>query len=382
MKIKKIKKIVLLSCLIGLIVNRPIPLDKFFIFIYILLKFLKKEIKFSKYNKFIILALITISSSSFIINFPSSSVQIFFPLFFLIGGILLSKTDIDLLAIIRKILFINVIFGLLAVLLALFFGIDNPFVFSLAEKNLPDIYAPYGFSPTQQVYGTFCILVLIISFEYKKYDWVFYISLFAVLLTLNRCTLIFLGILLFIYKPKIFIVICTIMCIFIIKYWDEIQLILFSTANLDSRIELRRGAELSFWQSHDMLVYIFGRGTPNISDNIAFQTIWERTYIEHGLDFILHCYGFFGLSIILMIIFLFLCYLLINKQWGLALFSLYYLLFEPIFTHEFLASSFLFFIGVILLIKNKNMKSGKTKDSINTIKNNSDHGILCNNSNI
>lgn len=353
--------------LLCLTINQTIPLDKIFILVYVASSYLKKEIKFNKYNKYILLALGILSILSFIINIPNFSIQIFYPLFFLAGGILLSKTDTSLLTI-RKIMFFNVIFGLLAVLAAIL-GFDNPFVFSLWEKNLPDIYAPYGFSPTQQVYGTFCILVLIISFEHKKFDFFFYITLFAAILTLNRCTLIFLGIILFIYRPKIFTTLCIILCIIIIKYWDEIQLILFSTTNLDSRDELRRGVEISFWQSHNTIVYIFGRGTTNVTENIAYQTVWERTYIEHGLDFILHCYGFFGLSIILIIVASFLCSLLIKRQWGLALISFYYLLLEPLFTHEFLASSFFFYIGVILLIKKKHIKYSNTIDSINSITN-------------
>lgn len=374
MKLKKNWNNIFLVCLT---INRVIPLDKIFILIYIVYLYFIQKIRLSRNNKILMTVLSFMAIISFFINFPNSSIQIFYPLFFLIGGLLLSKTDINLL-IIRKILLVNVIFGLLAVLLAVL-GIDNPFVFSLWEKNLPDIYAPYGFSPTQQVYGTFCILVLLISFEYKKLDFFFYITLFAVILTLNRCTLIFLGIILLIYRPKIFTLLCIVLCVFIVKYWDEIQLILFSTTNLDSRTELRGGAEISFWNSHNSIVYIFGRGTTNVTENIAYQTVWERTYIEHGLDFVLHCYGFLGLFIILIIILLFLCYLLINKQWGLALISLYYLLFEPLFTHEFLASSFFFFIGVVLLIKKKHIK---LDNSIKTINTNSDHDILYHNSNI
>lgn len=326
--------------------NKPFPLDKILIIPYIFFLYTCKHIKLFKTEKLILGILFFTTTLSFLINYPNGSIQIYYPIFFLSAGLLATHTKINLL-VVRKILSINIIFGLGATIAA-FLGFENEFSYSLREKMLPYIYGPYGLSPTQQVYGTFCILIQIISFEYKKYDWLFVSSLICMIFTLNRCTLLFFGILLFVYKRKYFISLCIIGIITIINYWDIISSIMFSTTNLESRDDLRKGAEISFWKSNDMIIYLFGRGNTNTTENIAARTYWERTYIEHGLDFILHCYGYIGLTIIVILILGFIFKLIRKKQLGYALIITYYLMIEPFFTHEFLASSFFYFVLIIL----------------------------------
>lgn len=329
-------------------VNKPFPIDKLLIILYIFFLYTCKKVKLPNTDKAILGILFFTATLSFIINYPNGSVQIYYPIFFLLTGLLATHIKIDLLTV-RNILSFNVLFGLAATIAA-FLGFENEFSYSLREKMLPYIYAPYGFSPTQQVYGTFCILVQIISFEYKKYDWVFIISLICMILTLNRCTLLFFGILLFVYKRKYFISLCIAGIILIITYWDTISTIMFSTTNLESREDLRKGAEISFWKSNDIMVYLFGRGNTNTTESIAARTYWERTYIEHGLDFLLHCYGYVGITIITFIMLGFILKLIKRKQLNYALITLYYLMIEPFFTHEFLASSFFYFIFIILYL--------------------------------
>lgn len=352
-KVMKDIRIVDKFLLLGLTINRGLPLDKVSVFVYVIYFLLKKEVKLTYYNRWIIAALSCVVLLSFCVNFLANvSFQILYPLVFVITGCMIAASDMNLLTI-RKILLVNVIFGIIASLLAIN-GYSNDFSLSLWEKNLPWLYAPFGFSPAIQVFGTFCILVLIISFEYKKFDLFFFITLIAIALTMNRATFVFLAILIFVYKPKVFFMMAILGCFFIIKNWEELELVLFSTTNLNSRVALRQGAELSFWQSNDLIVYLFGRGTPRVSESFAAQTQWERTYIEHGLDFLLHSYGFLGVLVISIIIMSFLFYLFwIKKEKGLFLITFYYFVIEQLLTHEFLASSLCFVVACILLIIKK-----------------------------
>lgn len=339
--------------------NKPFPLDKILIIPYIFFLYTCKHIKFSKIESLILGVLFFAATLSFVINYPNGNIQIYYPIFFLSAGLLAAHSKIDLITV-RKILSFNIIFGLGATIAA-FLGFENEFSYSLREKMLPYIYAPYGFSPTQQVYGTFCILIQIISFEYKKYDWLFIISLICMILTLNRCTLLFFGILLLVYKRKYFISLCIAGITFIITYWEIISSIMFSTTTLESREDLRKGAKISFWESHNAIVYLFGRGNTNTTESIASKTYWERTYIEHGLDFLLHCYGYIGLTIIVLLMLGFIFKFIKKKQFGYAILTIYYLMMEPFFTHEFLASSFFYFILIIIhLSKNQSKKQLQT----------------------
>lgn len=332
--------------LLGLTINTILPLDKVFILFYVLAKYIN-GFHLTRVQIVLSFTVGCIAIGSFLINFPNSNKEIFYPIFFLIGAFFFVKSQVNLLKL-RNVFFVNIVFGLVCALLA-DVGIDNPYSRTLLEKGLPDFFAPLGFSPTNQVFGTFCILHLIISFEYKKMDWTFFITIMSLILSFNRCSLVFLFILLFVYKRKIFYGILCVIIGVLVKWWEELN-ILFSTANLDSRNELRYGVELSFWRSKDWLVYLFGRGDSNTTDKIAVKTIWERTYIENGLDFILHSYGFFGLFIISVILVIFFLWLCKKKEWKYLVFFLYYLLVEQWMTHELLASSFMFFMGVIMTL--------------------------------
>lgn len=331
--------------------NVPIPFDKLLIIPYIMFLSFLKKIKFTRIERLILGILCVIASISFIINYPQSSIQIYYPIIFLAASILAARSNINIL-IVRKILAVNIIIGLIAVI-ASYLGYENNFAFSHAQKMLPYLYGPLGLSPTQQVYGTFCILLQLISFEYKKYDWLFFISILCLILTLNRCSILFFAILIFIYKRNYFYSLCIIGITLILYYWEVISNIMFSTATLDSRGDLRKGAEISFWKSNDIIIYLFGRGNTNTTEAIAARTYWERTYIEHGLDFIFHCYGYIGFSIIALLMIVFIGNLLRKKSIGYALICIYYLMIEPLFTHEFIASSFFYFMFIILYLSNK-----------------------------
>lgn len=336
--------------LFGLTINTIFPVDKVFVLLYIFFKRITGFHMTCEY-KILLFSLGYIASVSFFINYPYSNKEVFYPIFFLIGAFVFVESQVDLLKL-RNIFFVNVVFGLFCAILA-DIGIDNPYSRTLLEKGLPFFFAPLGFSPTNQVFGTFCILHLIISFEYKKMDWTFFITVIALVLSFNRCSLVFLFILLFVYKRKVFYGILFTLVMACIKWWEELK-ILFSTATLNSRNELRHGVVLSFWRSGDMMVYLFGRGNSNTTDKIANKTIWGRAYIENGLDFILHSYGFVGLLVISIALVTLFLWLYKKREWKFLIFFLFYLLVEQWMTHEFLASSFMFFMGIMMaLVKQK-----------------------------
>lgn len=350
--IKKKRKLEYLL-LLGLTINTIFPFDKLFILPYILFKRIS-GIHLSRLSKLVLFCVSLLAFESFIINYPTSNIEIFYPVFFLAGAFYLAYSDIDLL-VVRNIIFINVLFGLICALLA-DYGIENPYSRTLMEKGMPFFFAPLGFSPTNQVFGTFCILHIIISYEYRRMDFFFYITIIACIITFNRCSMLFLLILFFIYKRKLFCGISCIIMLAVAKWVDKLEYLL-STATMESRNELRDGVKYSFWNSRDILVYLFGRGNSNISEHLANKTLWGRTYIENGIDFILHSYGFIGLIIIYIIILKFLWYILRTKKWKYLLFFSYYLLVEQWMTQEFFASSFMFFMGILLLLMKQKQKN-------------------------
>lgn len=342
--------------LLGLTVNTILPIDKYSVLLYLLVKCIN-GFRLTYGQGILLFSIGCVALESFWINYPASNREIFYPIFFLAASFFFIKSNISLLKV-RNIFFVNVLFGLICAILANI-GVGNPYSRTLLEKGLPDLFAPLGFSPTNQVFGTFCVLHLIISFEYRKFDWTFFVTIIALVLSFNRCSIIFLFIILYIYRRKVlYVILCTIVIAFI-KWWKELE-VLLSTATLGSRDELRYGVTLSFWRSKDTMVYLFGRGNSNTTDKIAAKTIWERSYIENGLDFILHSYGFLGLLVISIALVTLFLWIYQKKEWKFLIFFLYYLLIEQWMTHEFLASSFMFFMGIItMLVEQKTIKNSR-----------------------
>jgi hypothetical protein len=339
--------------LFGLTVNTIFPFDKLLIIPFIIYMFIYEHIRLSKTQLIILFSLLAVALNSFVCNWGRANIEIFYPTIFLTGAFLISKSQIDLLFV-RKIILVNIIFGLCCALLA-DFGIQNPYSRTLAEKGLPFLFGPLGFSPTNQVFGTFCILYYIISYEYKKVDWTAILATIGFFMSLNRCTIVFYFLLLCIYSRKLLMTyLCAFVAIFL-SFKDDIM-VLFSTGTIDSRNELRYGVELAYWKSHDLLTYLWGIGNSNTTAEIANKTIWGRTYVENGLDFILHSYGFIGLIVVSIIVSGTLLYLLINKQYKFFAIVSFYLIIAQWLTQEYLASSLMFFIGCIFLLLNNSRK--------------------------
>ncbi|MBM6845365.1 hypothetical protein [Phocaeicola plebeius] len=314
----------------------------------------KSPLKY-KYLLFSILTLLFIFTT--IWANPNSNILLIFPVIFGLLAFLVYDSEEDI-NIIQKALLLNIYFGLLSAILQTigFSLIGNK---SLYEKGLPFLYAPVGFSPTLQVYGTICITWLMIAFEKKQsLSFNYFIVTIATLYTLNRATLITFFLLLFIYKRKfaLSLIITVLITILATPFLKEN---LFSTATMESRGDLRLGADISYWQSNDILIYLIGRGTHFTTEEISNLTFWGLSYIENGVDFIFHSYGIIGfilyISFVLTIIFT----IYQNGKLHLILLVVYYFLIEQQFTNEFLSSSFCLFTASILLLSKNNIGNKK-----------------------
>lgn len=285
---------------------------------------------------------------------PNSNILLVFPVLFGLLAFLAYDAEEDI-TIIQKALLLNIYFGLLS---AIFQTIGIPMIGnkSLYEKGLPFLYAPVGFSPTLQVYGTLCTTWIMIALEKKqKFNINYFIVIIATLCTLSRATLITFFLLLFIYKRKLAICLILLSLTTILSF-SFLRKNLFSTATMESRNDLRLGAEISYWQSNDILIYLIGRGTHFTSDQIADLSFWGQSYIENGIDFIFHSYGIIGFILYLSFVIIVIMTIYKNKNIHLIPIALYYFLIEQQFTNEFLSSSFCIFTASILLLSKFNIK--------------------------
>ena len=296
---------------------------------------------------------------SFFVNFlGQASYNIFFLPVFVSAAHVLYENDIVSIDDVLYALTINVTLGVAFALFANLFG-PNLFSFSLWEKGLPDLYAPMGFSPTQQVFGTLCIINLIICLERRLYSIPFWISLVGVCATFNRCSLLFCCLLFAIYKKGIFLMLFLCCIPIVVFFWGDIYDVFFSLSTLVSRAELREGVDFSYWHSNNIFVYVFGNGNIETLDAIARKTEWGRSNVENGLDFLFHSYGILGFVLYSFLSMCFIFTLYRKKVSRLIPIVLFYLFFEQFFTQEFVSSSFLFFLITVFLLSDLDKKRFK-----------------------
>lgn len=334
-----------------LTINVPLPFDKLIIWVIAFKYYLLNEINFRARCLVIATLIAGLVSIGFIVN-SYHSILIFYPILFTLTAILASKvnTDID---IIRSSLLLNIIVGLICAIVAT--CLQRPMFGSLMllEKGLPFLYAPQGFSPTLQVYGTMCIIWLFISLEKKEpKSYIFYIVLLAATLTFNRSTWIFLFLLLLIYHTKLGLLLSSI-GIAIFAIFEPLRDMFLSTETLSSRGELRLGAALSYWDSPDLFVHLWGKGTHLTTNEVARYTFWGRQYIENGWDFIFHSYGILGFIVYTAMVLYFIFVVCKRGYFKFSLIIIYYYFFEQVLTNEYLASSFCFMTLSLLLLSKK-----------------------------
>lgn len=327
-------------CWIGLIINHGIPIDKIIVFplLYFQLDKLNRQKRKRYGNNFTIICFICLLG--FIFN-SQHNFLILYPLLFLLLAVI-SCDNSNYHAEYKYIklgILLNTIYGLFSVVLNLI-GIDIGGSISLLGRGFEFLKGPSGFSPTLQVYGTLSVTWLFFDFlQHKRLRWLSILFILSVILTINRASFILLFLFFLYIRPKsAFLILLTIIIFLLLN--TDLYNTLTSNSTLQSRSELRYGAYLSWWTSTDPLVIFLGKGTHLTSEAIAKKTIWERTYIENGLDFLLHSYGIIGLMVYIIFIGK-LIYMAFKKHlYRFSIVIIYYYLIEQVFTNEFLSSSF------------------------------------------
>ena len=142
-----------------LTINNIFPFDKISIVVLDVFHSQKNQ-KLDKSVKIILLLCFVILIASFLSNIGASSLRIFYPLLFLYGACIINTEGAD----VKKISYLflpNICFGIFGIFYSLFSGFElNSFVVSSAGKSIIFPICATGFSPTPQVYGTFCVLYL------------------------------------------------------------------------------------------------------------------------------------------------------------------------------------------------------------------------------
>ncbi|HEY6976142.1 MAG TPA: hypothetical protein VH396_07620 [Chitinophagaceae bacterium] len=268
---------------------------------------------------------------------------------------------------------INIIFGLIFDVLALA-GLTDQHV-SPVVKGFTFLYSPRGFTATVQTYGTLCITWLLL-YQLRKelgmtnyIDKVFFIiNTIAILASFNRSTLIFWMVILFFKHRKLFFAIIFFLCILMIKLWNEIITFTTSASSLIARSQLLQGFNLSFIESHSILVYLFGRGSNQYPPEIVKRVRWfNRSDIENGYAMLLHSYGSIGLLVYITLCFSFIFQFIKIRRWAEAVILFYFFFLTQYFTQEFVSVTFDLFLAVMFLTYNiysRQLKSVKGQPAV------------------
>ena len=340
-------------------INNIIPIDK--LSVLFLIPVYLKNTNTRQFNTY--LSVLFLICSYCLIGYTYNSdhsILIFYPILFIFLSVLAGNLEQNPNILITPLKF-NIAFGIFAVILAVF-GIYTPGCIDQLGRGIAFIPGPVGFMPTIQVYGTLCIslIILLIETGRGKSIWM-YIACAAIFVSLNRASLVFLFLILLMYRPKTATFVA-LLSLCAILYFDTLYDYVFSISTLISRSNLRLGAELSYWNSDNTIIHLFGRGTHMTSEFIASRTIWERRYIENGIDFLFHSYGFFGFMIYSLFT-LYVFYVTIKaRQIKLLIFSIYYYLIEQILTNEFLSPSICFFSTTIFFLSKNNITANYTSE--------------------
>jgi hypothetical protein len=158
---------------------------------------------------------------------------------------------------------------------------------------------------------------------------------------------------LFFEFPVFFWSITILMAAIIIKFWNVIALFIFSSASITARSQLLEGFRISYVQSKSARVYLFGRGTDQISEAIAKRVKWTtRTDLENGYAMLLHTYGILGLTTYITVCLYFIFMFLKRKRFKEACFLFFYFFATQYITQEFVSTTFYLLLAVMMLTYN------------------------------
>lgn len=334
-------------------INNVIPIDK--ISIVLLNIMLSPQLKRMNTKVVLVIALLFISLSiSFIVNLGNSSLRIFYPLLFFSGACLLNHRYLNI-KIISYLFLPNIIVGIIGVLYSFLSDFEPNFfaVYAWGKAFLFPTCAT-GFSPTPQVYGTFCVLYIWACLEKKNFDLGFLLSVIGILLSQNRTSFIFALFIIILYKKKFIFIIPILLLLFLYFYSDWVE-DLFNSQNLDSRVINRHQFELVYWNSYDVSRLFWGLGNNEVVPQLLGKSDVNSFYIENGLDFVLAISGINGLILFAIIFTYFMMDLIKKRTFKICSILCYYMVVNQWLTQEFLASSFFYFILFVLVLSQNKM---------------------------
>lgn len=341
----------------------PFPIEKVAIILFLGVVLYKESATFflKRYEFELLTCMLIICCLSFFINFfESTNAIIFFPLIGCIFCYVLARRE-KFIHILYYALLFHFLLALIFFILSYLIGFTR-FSEDMTYKGLPFIHVIKGFTPTIQVFGSLCLAWFLIyyysidkgliSSSHKGY---FYFVALCLFLTLNRTTFLGFGIILYFREKKFFYFLMACAGGLVLVFYKFLILTFFNLSTLDARSELLDGFNKSFWGSYSPLIYIFGRGNNQIGPAILQTVKWDfRKDIENGYAMILNTYGFTGLFFYLIAALLFMYFT--RKNWLMLWMTLFFLLVQPYFTQEYMATSFYISIAAVLFISRNNTK--------------------------
>jgi hypothetical protein len=344
------------------------PLDKVSFILFAILFVMYKCLGMNRGSKFDSVSLITFSLVAVLILIStilsidelvfSFEVDLMLISFFtLLTFMVVVGVGRDYLLIIKLFVFsvsIYLAFGVFAWVYSTFTG-NIYFVQPLYGKGMPDVFGAISFSTTQQVFGTFAVLMLSAIYFLRKngvkvycYNALLLASVISVFVSLNRVWILFLLACFFLFLGKrflrFFIPVCIFVAVLLVVYMD----VMLALGTVESRINMML-LEYDFWLSQDFRHMLFGR--PFFDGYYFFMHGRDFDYLECGPFFILINFGLIGL-VFASIIFFVLTLKALKVSFYLGFLTFYYLFFVQFMTQEFLSISFWLFIVVVMAIIN------------------------------
>jgi len=357
----KLKHFILMLLFFCITANKllPVPMDKIglVLFCMMIVVIYAKELTFTSKEWVLLFVATGIAMISVTANISTFSFIVFFPIIGLFFTFIVSK----------KAYYIRVLYYgmILHIFVALLFWAssyvlgDNEHAVSLASKGVPFLHSALGLTSTAQSLGTLCNSALIIYYLRKDNKENGFIDKLAyplitlgIFTTLNRSTILAYFVILFFKNKKLLTFYGLCMLAILLVYWQLIFGFLFNTTTMSSRSELLEGFNISFWESHSLKVYLFGRAENQITPNILFGVKWSnRNDIENGHAMLLHTYGFLGYLSYIFICLTFTLRTLFKKMYYLAAISFYYLIISPFLTQEYVTSTFYIILAIFIYME-------------------------------
>lgn len=294
---------------------------------------------------------------SYLLNLPTSSLIIFFPIIGLAFVFLIGEED-RFLDLFYWALFIHIALGVLFVVSSYLVGI-NSFVHPMFDKGLPFLHAAKGLTTTVQAYGTLVIAWFLIYYWKRDLSTVslfdrfaYVVVLLGMVLTFNRNSLLVYYIILFFKHRRVFGLSLVIALVFFFYFFENINKLLFNFSTIASREDLLQAFLIAFFEQTDWLGYLVGHGNNHIENSIARATFYGTGYIENGTSVLLYTYGFVGYLLFLISVLVFSLALFFKNGMFYSAIFFYIFVIGQQFTHEFFSTTFYILLTIFVLIYN------------------------------